>query len=570
VTATGIPSTDASPNWSLPLTTTSAVVTFPGATAGNGYVGTVTWSSTAATASVTPKSATPTVYYADANGNVNITVTNSQPVDLTTATVSISGFSTSTAAVNQVLTWRKSTPYSVTVDIDGSYAAIKSANTAVATVVDHFGAPVAGALLVPSFSSTSKYYSATRTYAYLTSDAKGQVSYSWTDATAAAADTDKITFTVVGTSVAGSGTITYAATAPAATALTAFYNANPAATASFASVATAVPSTGIYATGTTRFAVKIDRNNSKPITVASGQDSLLIRVRAGVEGAKVVATGTAGVWFLGAANLATTTQTKWADVNGDVYFVVGSTASGANTVTFTSGTVTTTAAFWSSSALGNTRFITLTGPATGAANGDLLSYAVKVTDRYGNPMSGATVSITASGAAVLGGGGTVASYTTDDTGAFTFTGTSLNAAGGAGTFKVSVSTGTTTNDTTSIAGYVAGTAVDSTVAAGNSSATVAVTFAAGSNAATQAAEAASDAAAEAIDAANAATDAANLAAEAADAATVAAEEARDAADAATAAVEELATQVATLMAALKAQITTLANTVAKIAKKVKA
>jgi hypothetical protein len=89
-------------------------------------------------------------------------------------------------------------------------------------------------------------------------------------------------------------------------------------------------------------------------------------------------------------------------------------------------------------------------------------------------------------------------------------------------------------------------------------------------AAQAAAEAATDAAAEAIDAANAATDAANLSAEAADAATVAAEEARDAADAATAAVEELATQVATLMAALKAQITTLANTVAKIAKKVKA
>ena len=89
-------------------------------------------------------------------------------------------------------------------------------------------------------------------------------------------------------------------------------------------------------------------------------------------------------------------------------------------------------------------------------------------------------------------------------------------------------------------------------------------------ASTAAAEAATDAAAEAIDAANAATDASNLAAEAADAATVAAEEARDAADAATAAVEELATQVATLMAALKAQLTTLANTVAKIAKKVKA
>ncbi len=92
----------------------------------------------------------------------------------------------------------------------------------------------------------------------------------------------------------------------------------------------------------------------------------------------------------------------------------------------------------------------------------------------------------------------------------------------------------------------------------------------GATPAEEAAAAAADAAAEAIDAANAATDAANLAAEAADAATVAAEEARDAADAATAAVEELATQVATLMAALKAQLTTLANTVAKIAKKVRA
>jgi len=111
---------------------------------------------------------------------------------------------------------------------------------------------------------------------------------------------------------------------------------------------------------------------------------------------------------------------------------------------------------------------------------------------------------------------------------------------------------------------IAGT---SSTAAGG---TVSATFTVEGGALQSAAEAASDAAAEAIDAANAATDAANLAAEAADAATVAAEEARDAADAATAAVEELATQVATLMAALKAQITTLANTVAKIAKKVRA
>jgi hypothetical protein len=107
-------------------------------------------------------------------------------------------------------------------------------------------------------------------------------------------------------------------------------------------------------------------------------------------------------------------------------------------------------------------------------------------------------------------------------------------------------------------------------ATSNQSVALTTTVSDASSAAAEAATAAADAAGEAIDAANAATDAANLAAEAADAATVAAEEARDAADAATAAVEELATQVATLMAALKAQITTLANTVAKIAKKVRA
>jgi hypothetical protein len=114
-------------------------------------------------------------------------------------------------------------------------------------------------------------------------------------------------------------------------------------------------------------------------------------------------------------------------------------------------------------------------------------------------------------------------------------------------------------------------AQDAAVAAAEKAAKDAVAAAkAAQDAAVAESQAATDAAAEAIDAANAATDAANLAAEAADAATVAAEEARDAADAATAAIEELATQVATLMAALRAQITTLANTVAKIAKKVKA
>jgi hypothetical protein len=126
------------------------------------------------------------------------------------------------------------------------------------------------------------------------------------------------------------------------------------------------------------------------------------------------------------------------------------------------------------------------------------------------------------------------------------------------------------NDNTLFAPNASGEFTISGVYGTDSTKSVSLKLTVGDDAATAAASAATDAALEAIDAANAATDAANLAAEAADAATVAAEEARDAADAATAAVEALAKDIADLTAGIKAQITTLANTVAKIAKKVKA
>jgi len=395
VIAAGIPVLDVAPNWSLPLTTTSATVRFPGATAGNAYSATVAFTNSAS-GSRTPATSTPAIYYADASGNVDVAITNSAPVDLATATVTITqGFAGSQPAA-QVITWRKSAAYEVDVDIDGAYVKTGSTTTATATVTDHFGGAVAGIAVVPSFSLVSEFYSATRTYAALTTNASGQVSYTWTDATAAADDVDSITFTVVGTAVSGTGTITYAAATPAPTALSVFYNADPDATQSFAAINTAVPSTGAYASGTTRFAVQIARNNSKTVNPAVSQDALVMRVDGNVEGARITATGTDGVWFLNASNLVVSTLTDYADEFGDAYFVVGSTKSGANTVTFTAGAVTKTAAFWVGTTLGNARFVTLTGPATGAANGDLLSYAVSVTDRYGNPISGATVSISAS------------------------------------------------------------------------------------------------------------------------------------------------------------------------------
>ncbi len=208
---------------------------------------------------------------------------------------------------------------------------------------------------------------------------------------------------------------------------------------------------------------------------------------------------------------------------------------------------------------------------------ELSQHTVK--DRYGNVIEGVTVNATRTGTGFFGSGASTSTGTTDKNGVVEFI------VSGDATVTVAFSTATYgqsaaiagrtgTTAATAIDAYVAGTSSvnqeglgGSLAPAGVNSASVTVSA---PNAGAVAAEAAADAASEAIDAANAATDAANLAAEAADAATVAAEEARDAADAATAAVEELATQVATLMAALKAQITTLANTVAKIAKRVKA
>ena len=201
-----------------------------------------------------------------------------------------------------------------------------------------------------------------------------------------------------------------------------------------------------------------------------------------------------------------------------------------------------------------------------------------VSDRFGNPISGISVVASRVGTGTFNGTSSITGIT-DATGTVQFVLTNgtadVTVAFTSPTFGASAATkGYADAGITELTAYTAGTvavAEEGVGASFDAAGVNSVTVTGVTDTATvDAANAATDAAAEAIDAANAATDAANLAAEAADAATVAAEEARDAADAATAAVEELATQVATLMAALKAQITTLANTVAKIAKKVKA
>jgi len=578
-TATG---SDEAISYNLPLTAKSVTLTIDvGDVASAPIVSEVTWTANYATADVTPASLTKVTNYTDAAGVISLTLTNANPIAGGQATVELSGYTGN--EVNTItLNWVAAAATTLTIvePVSGVHQALKGTTTFSLAVTDQFGKAVADAVIQPSLSSTSSNYSATTTYATFKSSASGVATWSLTDAKAVADGTDAVTFTVIGvTGVSASYTITYKTAVATVGSFLTYYNHDfDSRTAT--EITTAIPSTGIYTAAGAGLPMVIARDLSFSLLTGYSEangtenDMLAIRVRAltaagaAANGAALTVTAGTGAHIVGIDGLPTSARTFAVPSTGDVTFSVLATKSGAIKWTVTSGTASTS--FTANVAVPtqtNARFVTITGGTSGNAFGEGVPMTVLVTDRYGNGVSGATLTLAASGVGSFAGGATTQSYTTDATGTYTFLATSNVAAGGAGTFSATIGNG---GDASSLAGYVGSTAVDSSLKAGNTTASASVTFAAGSNPTVVAAEAATDAALEAIDAANAATDAANLAAEAADAATVAAEEARDAADAATAAVEALASEVATLIAGLKAQITTLANTVAKIAKKVRA
>jgi hypothetical protein len=629
VTASGMSVLDTSTPYAIPLTAKTVTIKVtvkdgagtPAIVVNTPITATFAWSGNFAAADVTPESDESETVYTDATGVATWTVTNANPVHGSSVTVSFEGFTSAGQLANQVINFEK--PLVTTISVPAGYtAALKSTNTIKVTVLDQFLAPMANEVLQPSLGLTDANYSATP-LATIKTDAKGEASFSITDAKASTTVTsDTVTFkSVTDATKSNSVKITYG-TVPVVASLKGFFDRNDSAP----TYSTPVPVAGIYQTGsTTPLVIKQDRNLSKAIPTSTTTTDELVAFRfqaltaANAVAAGVVVTVSAGSggYLLTSASLKTSSLDLVTDANGYVTFVAGATATGAVTFTVSRGSVSSSASMWIKNT-DNTdaRYISLTaGATTATANGESVPMTVSVTDRHGNAVAGVDLSINASGVGVLSGGAVNQTVKTDSTGKFEFRATSNVAAGGTGTYTVSVTSSGT--DTGSGAGLVGAVEVDSSLTKGEKSDTESITFAAGKDSATLAAEAATaaakaaeaaavaaatkaatdsvaaskaaqdaavaqakaaqdaadaatDAANEAIDAANAATDAANLAAEAADAATVAAEEARDAADAATAAVEELATQVATLMAALKAQITTLANTVAKIAKKVKA
>ncbi len=441
-------------------------------------------------------------------------------------------------------------------------SATGATNTFTSKITNDYGAAVAGAAIVGKIKAGRNSAS---TAVNLLSDANGFVTYTIKDAgTTGLTDTVSLALDAVGT---GEKTATI-------------------------SYATAAVSTVVLSGGNTTAGVTSSVPSPLPIEADDTPESATTGIAATVKDANgVLLAGIPVVFTLtqtdGAA-FTTTTATSYTLSTGVATANLYAWKAGTYNITATAGgkTGTATATFSSQSAA-------FARTISAVVSGDVIT--ATVLDRFSNPVSGVTVYAVKKSGDGSFAGVTRTNSATDATGTVDFV------YNGKGTVEIStinyavvgaIGSGQTCAragfidcnddpaDDTAFTATTAGTTtvnaknVGSSIApAGVSKVSVTVdsnTAVAAANAATAAAEAAADAAAEAIDAANAATDAANLSAEAADAATVAAEEARDAADAATAAVEELATQVATLMAALKAQITTLANTVAKIAKKVRA
>ena len=405
-------------------------------------------------------------------------------------------------------------------------------NSVEVTVVDQFLDIAAGATVLMTRTGRNAVTSESKT-----TDSFGKVTYTWTDSGAV----------LTGTAGSATGTTdavtinaqtSNATSAKSVTGLTITYSATLAAgTLTLTNTGAAA---GVGAGSCVAYTATVLNASGVPLV-----------------GYPVVFTGNANTYFSTIANAATYYS---AATTGAISATFCGKTSGTATVTATSGGLTATSSH--TVIAGSHRVLSVDATTAAMAPGESKRVTATVKDAFGNVVADQAVGIAYSGTS-----GRVASVN----GVSSATGTT-NASGQVVVELSADSAGTGTLTLTTTGGN---TSTAATLGDGSAqparviSVTTAVTIT-GANAAVAAAEAATDAASEAIDAANAATDAANLAAEAADAATVAAEEARDAADAATAAVEELATQVATLMAALKAQITTLANTVAKIAKKVKA
>jgi hypothetical protein len=548
--------------WTAPLAMTSATYTVTLLTSGSVAVQdepvtiTVTWSGTANAGDVTPVSGTDgaQIVKTDSNGKAAITITNTAPLSGAIATITATG--TGATVTSQVITWSKAAPVAAGVSTSPNAdfkAALKSTNTFTFTFLDAFGAPVVGDLIKFSLAGANNALG-TVVIPSVKTDAKGQVTYTLTDAVAVADETDAVTATSTTTSGAtATRTVTYKTTVPVIATLSGKFDRTVDASLAYPDV---VPTTTIYTTntGTSKLAIITTKNTAKSLaSTASLSDQVGFQYTAKdaaglvVSGVPVTVSISDGGHILGSDGKPVASRIMYPSATGTVEFVITATTVGTKTVTVTAGTVVKTAAV----SFGNTSTDARVLSAIADSNG-VVTATVK--DAFGNAVSGVTLTGTLTAGAEFGNRSNSISVVTATDGTVSF------AVLGSGTLTLAASTSTYAM-TTYLAGFA--DAVGSSSQSGAPAGVSKVEFAVTGAGANDAAQAATDAAAEATDAANAATDAANAAAEAADAATAAAQDAADA-------VAALSTQVSEMVNALKKQITALTNLVIKIQKKVKA
>jgi hypothetical protein len=446
----------------------------------------------------------------------------------------------------------------LTVDVEGSYkSAISSAQAFKVRIRDQYAVALAGTRVTATVTGRNP-----AVYSGL-ADASGYVNFTWTDSGAAvgtttATSTDTVTFSATdATSV--ERTVTYSTSGPA--------------------VAT-VTITDDEADN----AISIDPSEAiagLPADYVTYTVRVLDATGAPISGVRVSMSGSADDLFILGDSVGVTASTGETTINA--YRRVAGFAN----VSATAGAVSAsdlTPVKWSAVSSG-ARYVTLTTSNTTAVAQGIIRATATVTDRWGNAVPLANVTLVENGAGRLYSGETASKTTT--LGVATWDLTSLASETGSNTLTVTV-TDVDVNDNGTVAageglaqiddlaGYIGTTAVAG-LAAGVARASATVEFTVDKSTSTadallalaqalgtkDQATAAVEAAAEANDAANAATDSANAAAEAADAATAAAQDAADA-------VAALSTQVSEMIAALKKQITSLTNLVIKIQKKVKA
>ena len=553
VSGTGIIAGATAGTWTAPLTMTSAkftaALTNTVAVQDEPVTITVTWNSKANAGDVTPVDGTDgsQIIKTDSTGKASITLTNSAPIDGTTATITVTGVAV--APTVQVITWAKAKSASVLVSPNASFkAALKSTNTFTFTFLDSFGAPVVGDLIALAITGANNALG-TVVIPSVKTDAKGQVSYTLTDAAAIADETDAISATSTAvTTVTTSRTVTYKTTLPVIATLSGKFDRTTGAT-----YPDVVPTTTIYTTntGTTKTAIVTTKDTTMSLAAVTA-DQVSFRYTAKdsaglvVSGVPVTVAISDGGHILGSDGKPVSSRIIYPSATGTVDFAVTATTVGTKTITVTAGTVSATGSVAFTNAATDARVLSAVADTNGVVT-------ATVKDAFGNAVSSVSLTGTLTAGAEFGNRSNSITVTTATDGTVSFT--------VLGSATLTLATASGYGATKSLAGYsdAVGATVQTGAPAGVGSVTLAVTGA-GAN---DVAQAATDAAAEATDAANAATDAANAAAEAADAATAAAQDAADA-------VAALSTQVSEMVNALKKQITALTNLVIKIQKKVKA